>query len=823
MPTMSSQQQPQSMRQAQESHQKDPSLNYVSQGSTSSTTTTTTTATSTVITSTTPDIPSNPIAVYEDIPRRPYPLKPSTKKAATAYTLFSSNTHAFDIDYIHNSKKHYLSSSLSGKIWWDVNGDAKRGDYANFTLNDMEYDYGLPNVGNIFLISCDEDGMKSGSTTSQLYNGRDAIPLKQSLDKKSGMYEFQEFDTIPSGRYYVMFEAPRGWRVSGNMLPLGRKEGFKDGEVYYECVAEGGEGTSFKEKAEESGDFDYGGYCGRTIGCFEIGTEAELKSKFEDLEAIEETEYYRDVIQGDTDAARSFAKMGGKMVAFPETHVMDVGMFDENWPLPAKQYVDAMVTLKFPVSSEGSEEDILQALLSSEFADPESFGSSMNREAVSKTLFMNLADQFVYMSSGGHLQTGEEFTEAQKFAANGSNTSAKNEKEPAAFSESDKDMSEAEYFAKPKSQAAIFALDGVDLYDAKIERKKHKKDAIDQLVGRYLRASRRDQETDESEFIEITYTFTAQGTYNPPPHEQLGYFVQNSINANPADLVRSLREDKTLPFQDIISAESSHLTVGPPPPKVCTGCFGLQAIVALDEGGLKSWATVPIILISLMIGGLTFVFFGRRLWKRRAYLDGDDMACEMKTSEFNNCTLTDEDIVEAKAAHRLEGIGESDNSFDGSKKAKKKKSKKKLKDNPGSSDRTSSLRSLDLTDDESSLHKHKIKQNKIDASDSSGQSGSSIEGSLDEIDAALAKISKKHSKKKLLDGSNRSGASDNSGGTSSLDQDQYQDETAEERRKRRKKEKKAKKKAEMMSAMSLEELRLQQLSARKMTVRFEDD
>ena len=75
-------------------------------------------------------------------------------------------------------------------------------------------------------------------------------------------------------------------------------------------------------------------------------------------------------------------------------------------------------------------------------------------------------------------------------------------------------MSEAEYFAKPKSQAAIFALDGVDLYDAKIERKKHKKDAIDQLVGRYLRASRRDQETDESEFIEITYTFTAQGTYN---------------------------------------------------------------------------------------------------------------------------------------------------------------------------------------------------------------------------------------------------------------------------------------------------------------------
>jgi hypothetical protein len=70
------------------------------------------------------------------------------------------------------------------------------------------------------------------------------------------------------------------------------------------------------------------------------------------------------------------------------------------------------------------------------------------------------------------------------------------------------EMSESDKFSQEKSQAAIFALDGLDLYDAKIERKKHRKDAL-RLDGRYLRSSRRARE----EVIEITYTFTAQGTY----------------------------------------------------------------------------------------------------------------------------------------------------------------------------------------------------------------------------------------------------------------------------------------------------------------------
>jgi hypothetical protein len=274
------QNQNQQMRQTQEAeestHWKDPSLNSVEQGSTSSTTTTTSSSSSSSSSTTTTQVaPTTPTLVSkEEATQRPYPANPSTVKAATAYSLFS-DPNAFDLESIY-AKKHYITSSLGGKIWWDVNGDAKQGDYGNSTLNDMEYDHGIPNVGNIILVSCDDSEEKRGSTSSKPYNGRDAIPLRQSLISESGKYDFQELNNIPLGRYYVMYEAPKGWRVSENILPLGRREGLKDGEVYYECVTEGENGKSFVNRAQDSGDFDYGGYCGRSIGCLEIGSQTEL-------------------------------------------------------------------------------------------------------------------------------------------------------------------------------------------------------------------------------------------------------------------------------------------------------------------------------------------------------------------------------------------------------------------------------------------------------------------------------------------------------------------------------------------------------------------
>ena len=388
----------------------------------------------------------------------------------------------------------------------------------------MEYDYGIPNVGNILLVSCQEEEEETnndavllrGSTTSLPYNGRDPVPLLQSLDKTSGIYQFRELDTIPSGRYYIMFESPHNWRISGNVLPLGRKKGVRDGEVYYECVPEGGEGDTFRSKAEEDGDFDYGGYCGRSIGCLEVGTREELEDKFVDLVDLKETEYYQDVIRGDGNVNGSGGSSGtgakGKMVALPDPRVMDVGMAQQEWPLPAKQYADAMVTLRFPVSATGAdEEDVLEKLLSQEFADAERFGKSSNQATMSKTLYKTLANQFAYMGSGGlpkHQKGGGSMSESEKFAQD----SIVAQKDIASVVTSENNnLSESEKFASPKTEAAIFALDGIDLFDAKIERKKHTKDSIG-VGGRYLRASRNAQESD-TEMIEITYTFTARGTY----------------------------------------------------------------------------------------------------------------------------------------------------------------------------------------------------------------------------------------------------------------------------------------------------------------------
>jgi hypothetical protein len=64
-----------------------------------------------------------------------------------------------------------------------------------------------------------------------------------------------------------------------------------------------------------------------------------------------------------------------------------------------------MVTLRFPVSaSSPGEEDPLESLLATLFADPKSFGMSVNRNIMSKTLYRHLADKFVSMGSGGYMR-----------------------------------------------------------------------------------------------------------------------------------------------------------------------------------------------------------------------------------------------------------------------------------------------------------------------------------------------------------------------------------------------------------------------------------
>jgi hypothetical protein len=127
----------------------------------------------------------------------------------------------------------------------------------------------------------------------------------------------------------------------------------------------------------------------------------------------------------------------------------------------------------------------------------------------------------------------------------------------------------------------------------------------------------------------------------------LGYFVQNSINADPGKLGRTLRENPDLPFQDLKEATSSHLTVGPPPPKPCEGCIGIQAVQVEDAGGMEKWATIPVALLSVMIGSLLLLFLGRRVWKRRREVVDSDLHVQ-RVMQTNDFTVGDDDLEKEK-------------------------------------------------------------------------------------------------------------------------------------------------------------------------------
>lgn len=334
-----------------------------------------------------------------------------------------------------------------------------------------------------------------------------------------------------------------------------------------------------------------------------VGSRSELEDEFKaELMSLEDTKYYEEVIQGDTTPnpygmSAGLTYTGTKWVALPTPHFMDVGMTKAEWPLSPNQFADATITLEFPASAARrleTRESPLETLVN-DFSSSANFGKSKNQKAMKKAIDKFLRDNIPLLGSGGKLKESEKFVEEGE-----------------------------------EKESEVFAYEGIDLFDGKIERKKKNRDAIGSLgTSRHLRGSRRIQEV--VEVIEVTYTFTSRGAYNPPPHEQLGYFVQNSINANPDKLGRSLREDPDLPFKDLSETSSNHLTVGPPPPILsCKGCYGMQAIQNDDAGGMEEWAIIPVILLSAIVGALIFLFLSRRLWKRRREVADFDAQGDMK-------------------------------------------------------------------------------------------------------------------------------------------------------------------------------------------------
>jgi hypothetical protein len=127
--------------------------------------------------------------------------------------------------------------------------------------------------------------------------------------------------------------------------------------------------------------------------------------------------------------------------------------------------------LEFPVTaSAGSGGESLGSLLSEEFGDAQSIGVGENSRAVKKVIEKYIRDNIGSIGSGGEVKSDED------------------------------------------KKSAIFAFSGVDLFDATVHRKSKRVDGS--ADRRYLRGALRWMQEKEEEVLEVTYTFTARGSYN---------------------------------------------------------------------------------------------------------------------------------------------------------------------------------------------------------------------------------------------------------------------------------------------------------------------
>jgi len=211
-----------------------------------------------------------------------FPTQPETifknqpPRAATTFALFSSPTR-FNPTTIHTQNTHYLNNALEGMIYLDVNGDGIRGSTLDRTVNALEFDTGVGGVESS-LVHCQSNEIVMGgyplnsiSDVSRPNLGESVVATEalQSDRSDAGLYSW-DTSSIKPGRYYIMYKSPQDYRLNANILPLDRKEGSG------ECIPKGGEGNGYIQDVYDKGDLDWNGYCGRTVGCFEVGPKVRL-------------------------------------------------------------------------------------------------------------------------------------------------------------------------------------------------------------------------------------------------------------------------------------------------------------------------------------------------------------------------------------------------------------------------------------------------------------------------------------------------------------------------------------------------------------------
>uniref|UniRef100_A0A7S2KB71 Uncharacterized protein n=1 Tax=Skeletonema marinoi TaxID=267567 RepID=A0A7S2KB71_9STRA len=252
--------------------------------------------------------------------------------------------------------------------------------------------------------------------------------------------------------------------------------------------------------------------------------------------------------------------------------MLDVGLSQQAWPLATQQYADIEVDLLFPQNSTEAVYTTLTETLESESA----LAESTTVAEIQRTLLDSVMS--IQGFSGVQLE-----------------------------------------------------VDGVTM--SMVAEHEKNSEEKSEIFSRHLRSSSRKlQESVESPALNgytvVTYKFTARGEYNPPPRLQLGEIAEQSINADSRRLTKTLREKVGDVFADLETVNSKHLTVkgygdtvaadnsateSRTPPLETLNAQNAEA----RTGGLAPWATVPIILLAVLISGLIGLFFFRRAFSRR--------------------------------------------------------------------------------------------------------------------------------------------------------------------------------------------------------------
>jgi hypothetical protein len=500
---------------------------------------------------------------------------PKSSQAMTTYTLLSDPLF-FTRDRIRN-RTHHLFGSLNGTLWLDVNNDGVRGSASNLTINAMEFDTGVNGVST-YLVGCDDDvvvtstrsggyGASSSSSFTSAVDGDDddgnVTEGKMTDFPDAGRYEFRirgegvdsssifSSSSLHRGRYYVMYKAPRGYRMGGNVLPLGRTSSGGTGEEEddddFDCVPRGGEGLGYVDEASLIGDLDWGGYCARSIGCLDVEWLFNLRERYGNVTFADGTK--------EEDAYTLY-------VAYPSTSTLDVGLAREEWPLGTDQYADSELSFSFP---SGTTEEDLESIVGA----PEEFGKNPLRDMLEKNLL--------------------------------------------------------EYF-KENDIGGDFDLRGIDLHSGKISTNKEAVTTTRSLRSLLMRRRGLDGGGDGEgsggdSGATVTYAYTTRGKYNPPPFEQIGEIVSDSIDADPMGVVKSLgnragdgttddggTSEIQIPpvFAKSQGAVSRHLSLKKPP----------SPVVVVPYSIIEGWATVPIVLLAASIAALVGALLYRR-WRGR--------------------------------------------------------------------------------------------------------------------------------------------------------------------------------------------------------------